>query len=395
MHGFAVIDGFALDDAAEEQGHASNSSQQQQPPEADSGSNNCDNNSINSGSGSSCRSHTLQRALEEARTLYRSNLMAHAGMKASASSAAASTVAAAATSSSSVGSSAGEPVPAVASSSSPVAASSASSSTPEPPAAAASTAAAAGGWKSASLRGDHHLWLHADNASERARSPALFALLDRLDALRGELNHVLLPPTDDGDGGADGDDGSGSGSSAGWKASSRSQVQLACYRGLGSRYVAHRDSVPGQAPHRRITAILYLNQDWRGRDEHGGCLRLFTKQQQPQLDADADDAGDAASRRMLPYFTTTVSAGLEQPQPPPADSIFFAPSAPDAASAPSAAAAPSAPASPSSSSSSPLPTWIDLAPIAHRLLLFSSAEMLHEVRPSHAEERFAITLWME
>jgi hypothetical protein len=224
----------------------------------------------------------------------------------------------------------------------------------------------------------------------------LFALLDRLDALRGELNHVLLsPPGGDGDDGADGDGSSGSGGT-GWKASTRSQVQLACYRGLGSRYVAHRDSVPGQAPHRRITAILYLNQDWRGREQHGGCLRLFTKQQQRQLDGDADDADDATSRMMLPYFTATAS-GLEQPQPPPADSVFSAPDASDAASAPSTDAASSAPASSSGSSSSSLllPAWIDLAPIAHRLLLFSSAEMLHEVRPSHADERFAITLWME
>ena len=46
---------------------------------------------------------------------------------------------------------------------------------------------------------------------------------------------------------------------------------MARYTDDGARYVRHRDAFPGQG-NRRLTAICYLNPDWR--PEHGGMLRL-------------------------------------------------------------------------------------------------------------------------
>ncbi|KAA0164185.1 hypothetical protein FNF31_02421 [Cafeteria roenbergensis] len=62
---------------------------------------------------------------------------------------------------------------------------------------------------------------------------------------------------------------------------SRSEAQLTCYPGGGSRYVRHLDAfstTPGDdaaagRDARRVTAILYLNADWE--PAHGGRLRLF------------------------------------------------------------------------------------------------------------------------
>jgi len=52
----------------------------------------------------------------------------------------------------------------------------------------------------------------------------------------------------------------------------RTQIQLACYDGGGTRYVRHVDSVAG-GPQRRLTAIFYPNAEWKR--EHAGQLRLF------------------------------------------------------------------------------------------------------------------------
>ena len=43
----------------------------------------------------------------------------------------------------------------------------------------------------------------------------------------------------------------------------------ACYPGGGARYVRHSNVSPS-VPHRRVTAILYLNEDWTVSD--GGEL---------------------------------------------------------------------------------------------------------------------------
>ncbi|MEW5739712.1 MAG: 2OG-Fe(II) oxygenase [Myxococcota bacterium] len=49
-------------------------------------------------------------------------------------------------------------------------------------------------------------------------------------------------------------------------------LQLAHYA-PGTHYDRHRDAFPGD-DNRRLTAIVYLNPEWR--PEHGGQLRLFT-----------------------------------------------------------------------------------------------------------------------
>ncbi len=57
---------------------------------------------------------------------------------------------------------------------------------------------------------------------------------------------------------------------AAWMGLALFSIQLAVY-GEGGHYAAHRDALRGD-PARRITAILYLNSDWKPSD--GGCLRV-------------------------------------------------------------------------------------------------------------------------
>ncbi|MEW6432465.1 MAG: 2OG-Fe(II) oxygenase [Myxococcota bacterium] len=58
---------------------------------------------------------------------------------------------------------------------------------------------------------------------------------------------------------------------AAWMGLRRFDLQLAHYA-PGAHYDRHRDAFPGD-DNRRVTAIVYLNPDWR--PEHGGRLRLF------------------------------------------------------------------------------------------------------------------------
>lgn len=362
----------------------------------------------------------LQRALEEARGLHRAQRLTHAGMKAAAAASSTGIAAAA------------------------------------PSAAAAAPAPSSAQWKSAALRGDQHLWLHADDAAERDRLPALHGVVSRMDALRLEINRVLRDEA--ADAAAAGSSVAStpaaaasvavsasasasataaasfpalSSSGTGWRQSLRLQVQLACFDGNGARYVKsaataiiaaapfllagalphfgryssltggcdpflfcflsfcrHRDSIPGQAPFRRLTCILYISE-WSG-PEQGGCLRLYTK---PLVAAADATASAGAAHVALPYFDARRP---DRPATPPADSIFPNTAATAAAASASAhpdtsAVTPTAAASPSSV----WPSFVDVAPLAHRLVLFSSAELLHEVLPSFDLERFAITMWME
>jgi SM-20-related protein len=55
-----------------------------------------------------------------------------------------------------------------------------------------------------------------------------------------------------------------------WLGLDRFDLQVACYP-PGAAYERHRDAFRG-GPERRVTAIWYLNADWR--PEHGGILRL-------------------------------------------------------------------------------------------------------------------------
>jgi SM-20-related protein len=92
-------------------------------------------------------------------------------------------------------------------------------------------------------RGDRMAWLDA-----RVAPPALAAVCTRLEALREALARDAWLPT------------------------LRAEIQVACYPGGGTRYVRHRDSF-AQNNRRRITAIVYLNADWKLAD--GGHLRIF------------------------------------------------------------------------------------------------------------------------
>jgi hypothetical protein len=39
--------------------------------------------------------------------------------------------------------------------------------------------------------------------------------------------------------------------------------------------------------------------------------------------------------------------------------------------------------------------FVDVAPLASRLVVFTSERVLHEVRPAFDTERFALTVWMK
>lgn len=92
-----------------------------------------------------------------------------------------------------------------------------------------------------SQRGDEITWLTPE-------TPPLAALLQGFEALRDEINRGAYLGLD------------------------RFEVQAARYPGSGARYVRHRDAFPGQG-NRRLTALCYLNPEWR--PEHGGALRLY------------------------------------------------------------------------------------------------------------------------
>ncbi|KAL6050180.1 putative egl-nine egln protein [Balamuthia mandrillaris] len=125
-------------------------------------------------------------------------------------------------------------------------------------------------WTQSQVRGDLHMWLnchHHSNSTnkdeekearggepnqgsteEQQQHPHLSALLERMRALQQELNEACD------------------------FASARTQVQLACYPGGGSRYVRHLDAFKGGAT-RRITVLYYMNVSWK--EEDGGHLRIY------------------------------------------------------------------------------------------------------------------------
>jgi SM-20-related protein len=93
------------------------------------------------------------------------------------------------------------------------------------------------------LRGDWTCWLE-----DLPDQPDVAALWLWLDMLREEVRQTARLPL------------------------RRFSVQLARYPGDGAQYVRHRDALPGD-PNRRLTAVIYLNADWREPD--GGMLRVW------------------------------------------------------------------------------------------------------------------------
>lgn len=91
------------------------------------------------------------------------------------------------------------------------------------------------------IRGDLISWISS------ADDPAFAAAHEAFEALRAELNEKA------------------------YVGLRRFDMQLALYPGHGERYQRHKDAFVGD-DNRRMTAILYLNPDWR--PEHGGQLRI-------------------------------------------------------------------------------------------------------------------------
>lgn len=92
------------------------------------------------------------------------------------------------------------------------------------------------------IRGDRITWLSEGDV----RGP-LRDVWTRFDALKDAINQ------------------------AAWMGLRRFDLQLAHYA-PGAHYDRHRDAFPGD-DNRRVTAIVYLNPDWK--PEHGGRLRLY------------------------------------------------------------------------------------------------------------------------
>lgn len=63
----------------------------------------------------------------------------------------------------------------------------------------------------------------------------------------------------------------------------RHSVQVAKYPGEGARYKRHADATPFHSPHRRLTAIFYLNDPGK---VNGGNLRLYRKESSFNDDSD-------------------------------------------------------------------------------------------------------------
>ena len=163
-------------------------------------------------------------------------------------------------------------------------------------------------WNNSKIRGDLHTWLN-DRSKLLVlwKCPQLSKLLDKMQSLQQELNSRCQFE------------------------SSRTQVQLACYPGEGSRYVRHLDAFVGGST-RRITVLYYMNESWKKED--GGELRLY--KQKPS------DNNETTQKK---------KAEKEEEE-----------------------------------------AYVDVEPLADRVIIFQSRVIEHEVLPSHAM-RFALTMW--
>ncbi len=82
----------------------------------------------------------------------------------------------------------------------------------------------------------------------------------------------------------------------------RTELQLAHYPATGAGYQRHLDAFPGD-DNRRMTAIVYLNDDWR--PEHGGKLRVFVEpplEVEPRLDTSVVFRSALIEHEVLPSF---------------------------------------------------------------------------------------------
>ena len=137
-------------------------------------------------------------------------------------------------------------------------------------------------------------------------------------------------------------------------------AQLASYTpDEGARYTAHLDKWEHEKRNQReLTVLCYTNSDW---DEaaQGGCLRLH-----PPAAAAAAIERERLRRQQPGTSDTTREEQLQT----------------------------SAPSPPSAQ-----PPYLDIAPVAGRIVIFRSSTQLHEVLPCKGSgtERLALTLWIE
>jgi len=115
-------------------------------------------------------------------------------------------------------------------------------------------------WHEKKVRGDLRLWMN-DRTSLSSLCPDICELIDRAQRLQQELNEACNFD------------------------SKRTQVQLACYPGGGSRYVRHLDAFKGGAS-RRLTILYYFNHDWREGD--GGELCLYVDEESVKVQPISD-----------------------------------------------------------------------------------------------------------
>ncbi|CAN0426140.1 unnamed protein product, partial [Ectocarpus sp. 12 AP-2014] len=134
-----------------------------------------------------------------------------------------------------------------------------------------------GVWHGQQSRGDSIMWITEGIRGKGELPEGLENLLMRLSALRGPLNDGCGLPT--------------TSSAAGLGlVKDTTSVQLARYPGDGRGYVRHRDTPrsaqDSEEAERKITALYYLNPDWR--PSMGGQLRVHLDS---RLEAAAEEGG--------------------------------------------------------------------------------------------------------
>lgn len=102
-------------------------------------------------------------------------------------------------------------------------------------------------WNDSKIRGDLIMWIN-EKWQIQEDYPNLYILLTKIDSLRQELNENCQFE------------------------SQKTQTQLTCYPGEGSRYVRHLDAYKGGTS-RRITVLYYANPAWKKAD--GGLRNDF------------------------------------------------------------------------------------------------------------------------
>eukprot|EP01050_Picozoa_sp_SAG11_P031124 SAG11_NODE_9521_length_903_cov_1.538557_2_plen_174_part_00 len=143
--------------------------------------------------------------------------------------------------------------------------------------------------------------------------------------------------------------------------------QLALYPGGGTFYTVHVDNPaglvhnPGRDNGRRLTAILYLNIGWDA-VKYGGCLRIHRPLTAPPHGSHVDAIEKSALESEPRREPMPESEPELEPEPEPElelDPIFSKASVWEVEGKNG---------------------WVDVAPLANRLVLFSAKRVPHEVQ---------------